>query len=65
MTVESPKCAKCAGPTAGYKCAICGDEAHHHVPEHKHGEPESDRYVMHKCEACDEAEVFCACEAKQ
>lgn len=61
MNIE-PKCAKCSGATAGYKCAICGDESAHHVPEHRHGEPESDRHVMPKCEKCGEAEVFCTCE---
>lgn len=55
------KCAKCDGPTEGWKCAICGDESNKHDPSHKHGEPASDRHCMPKCKGCGEAETNCSC----
>ena len=55
------KCAKCGGEAKTWKCAICGEEAKQHDPNHKHGEPPSDRHCMPKCESCGEAEVLCTC----
>lgn len=54
-------CAKCNGETEGWKCAICSEEAQEHDPNHKHGEPASDRHCMPKCKSCNQAEVSCSC----
>lgn len=55
------KCAKCEKDAEGWKCAVCAEESENHDPNHKHGEPPSDRHCMPKCKACGKAEVNCPC----
>lgn len=55
------KCAKCNMDAKGWKCAICGEKSESHDPNHKHGEPPSDRHCMPQCTGCNEAEVHCSC----
>jgi hypothetical protein len=51
-------CSKCAGPTEGYKCDLCGAESESHDPDHGCGGD----HCMPKCAACNEAQVGCSCE---
>lgn len=51
------KCTKCSGPTAGYKCDMCGVESAEHDATHACG---SD-HCMPKCSACNEAQANCSC----
>jgi hypothetical protein len=52
-------CAKCGGPTDGWKCAICGSVASNHDEHHLHAG--SDRYCTLRCAACQQADVYCTC----
>jgi hypothetical protein len=52
-------CPKCGGPTAGWKCAICGAEADEHDEHHLHAG--SDRYCTLLCQGCGMADVHCTC----
>lgn len=56
------KCAKCNMEAKGWKCAICGEESEQHDPNHKHGEPASDRNCMPSCTGCGQAEALCTCK---
>ncbi len=53
------ECPKCGGPTAGWKCAICGSESNEHDVKHLHAD--SDRYCTLLCQGCGEADVHCTC----
>jgi hypothetical protein len=53
------ECPKCGGPTAGWKCAICGSESDEHDAKHLHAG--SDRYCTLLCQGCGEADVHCTC----
>lgn len=59
MSQDPTICPKCGGPTAGWKCAICGVEADEHDPNHLHAG--SDRYCTLLCQGCGEADVACTC----
>ncbi|MBI2624156.1 hypothetical protein HYW67_01520 [Candidatus Parcubacteria bacterium] len=51
-----PVCTHCSGPTAGYKCAACGEEAETHSSHCG-----SEENCQAKCAACNEAESKCTC----
>lgn len=54
---ELVRCHHCAGPTAGYRCDVCGAESPVHVESHGCGGP----HCMPKCAGCYEAEALCEC----
>jgi hypothetical protein len=56
---DTLRCAKCGGPSDGWRCAICGSVADEHDPGHLHGG--SDRYCTLRCAGCGEADVLCSC----
>lgn len=55
------KCPKCNGETDGWKCAICGEEASEHDPNHTHVEGDQGRYCTLMCKGCAKADVHCDC----
>jgi hypothetical protein len=52
-------CAKCGGPTDGWRCAICRAVSDEHDVGHLH--VGSDRYCTLRCAACQQADVHCTC----
>ena len=52
-------CAKCGGPTDGWRCGICGAVAREHDASHLHAG--SDRYCTLRCARCGQADVHCTC----
>lgn len=56
--MDQPKCVKCGGQTAGYKCDACGEEAGEHDAAHGCG----GERCMAKCAGCGQAEAKCGCK---
>lgn len=51
------ECKTCGAGADGYKCAVCGEAADEHDPEHACGA----EHCQPKCEGCNQAEVNCTC----
>lgn len=51
------ECAKCSGPTEGFRCDMCGEESGIYRGDHSCGP----HHWMAKCTACGQAEANCIC----
>lgn len=55
------KCSTCSMDTAGYKCAVCGEESATHDATH----PCGGENCQPKCVGCNQADSKCSCGAAQ
>lgn len=55
------KCSTCSMDTAGYKCAVCGEESATHDDTH----PCGGENCQPKCVGCNQADSKCSCGAAQ
>lgn len=61
VTEPAAKCSTCSMDTAGYKCAVCGEESATHDATH----PCGGENCQPKCVGCNQADSKCNCAAAQ